>query len=77
MHKEVAQAGEMVGPAVCDLVLLEQSWPPLLARALPTWCQDLQPRAEGSSQGRAGVIPTMPCKRSPHCPLLCVGTVRW
>lgn len=68
MHKEVAQAGEMVGPAVGDdLVLLEQSWPPLLARALPMWCQDLQPRAEGSSQGRAGVIPTMPCKRSPHC----------
>ena len=36
-----------------DLLLLKQPWPPLLARALPMWCGDMQPRAEGSLPGRA------------------------
>lgn len=66
-YEEVAQAGEMVTPAIDeDLLLLEQPWPPLLARALPTWCRDMQPQSESSSPGRAGVIRTMPCKRSHH-----------
>lgn len=57
-----------VGPAMGDdLLLLEQRWPPLLAGASSTWRRDMQPRAEGSSLGRAGVIRSTPCKRSHHC----------